>query len=116
VVYSTKILTESIDLQITFDLKELDESARVSLRDSLISLLTRYATTGPRVINTQLCLSLAILAMQMPAWKNVVAQFVELFGNSAETIPTLLEFLTVLPEEVNNNNRIPMGVSYSFSL
>ncbi|KAJ2957823.1 hypothetical protein NQZ79_g6514 [Umbelopsis isabellina] len=26
-----------------------------------------------------------------------------------ETIPTLLEFLTVLPEEVNNNNRIPIG-------
>ncbi|CAO3658469.1 unnamed protein product [Umbelopsis ramanniana] len=95
--------------KITFDLKELDESARVSLRDSLLSLLSGYAATGPQVINTQLCLSLAILAMQMPAWKNVVAQFVELFGNSADTIPTLLEFLTVLPEEVNNNNRIPIG-------
>jgi transportin-3 len=89
----------------------LDESARVSLRDSLLSLLSGYAATGPQVINTQLCLSLAILAIQMPAWKNVVAQFVELFGNSADTIPTLLEFLTVLPEEVNNNNRIPIGVS-----
>jgi transportin-3 len=41
----------------------------------------------------------------------VVGQLVELLGNSPETIPTLLEFLTVLPEEVNNNNRIPIGVS-----
>jgi transportin-3 len=54
---------------------------------------------------------MAILAIQMPQWKNVVAQFVELFGKSPETIPALLEFLTVLPEEVNNNNRIPIGVS-----
>jgi transportin-3 len=48
----------------------------------------------------------------MPQWKNVVPQFVELFGKSSETIPALLEFLTVLPEEVNNNNRIPIGVSW----
>ncbi|GAB5592901.1 Nuclear import receptor [Umbelopsis nana] len=95
--------------KITFDLKELDEPGRVSLRDSLLALLSGSARSGPPSITTQLCLSMAILAIQMPQWKNVVAQFVELFGKSPETIPALLEFLTVLPEEVNNNNRIPIG-------
>lgn len=81
------------------------------MRDSLLQLLSVFARSGPQIINTQLCLSVAILAIQMSQWKNVVGQLVELLGNSPETIPTLLEFLTVLPEEVNNNNRIPIGVS-----
>ncbi|RUP43526.1 armadillo-type protein [Jimgerdemannia flammicorona] len=95
-------------LQITYDLAELDSSARASLRDSLLDLLHQFRA-GPRMITTQLCLSLAGLALQMREWKGVVQQFIKLYGGSVETAPCLLEFLTVLPEEVNHNHRIPIS-------
>lgn len=36
---------------------------------------------------------------------------VETFGNDPDKVGVLLEFLTVLPEEVNMNHRIPIEVS-----
>jgi len=33
---------------------------------------------------------------------------IEMFGRNPITVPTLLEFLTILPEEVNGNARIPI--------
>ena len=38
---------------------------------------------------------------------------VEHFGQNPETVPLLLEFLTVLPEEINNY-RIPITVRYIY--
>ncbi|CAG8580296.1 14524_t:CDS:2 [Funneliformis caledonium] len=70
-------------------------------------LLYQYRS-GPRLIVTQLCLSLACLALQMPEWQNVLHQFTELYGKNQETVNCLLEFLKVLPEEINTNNRIPI--------
>lgn len=63
------------------------------------------------MIETQLCLSLAGLALQMREWKDVIQQFVRIYGGDLESASCLLEFLTVLPEEVNENHRIPITVS-----
>ncbi|RIA97728.1 armadillo-type protein [Glomus cerebriforme] len=94
--------------KITLDLHQLDATARNNLRDSLLELLYQYRA-GPRSIVTQLCLSLACLALQMLEWQNVLHQFTELYGKNPETVSCLLEFLKILPEEINTNNRIPIS-------
>ena len=105
--YKTELIVNN---KITLDLHQLDAAARNNLRDSLLELLYQYRS-GPRSIVTQLCLSLACLALQMPEWQNVLPQFTELYGKNPETVSCLLEFLKVLPEEINTNNRIPIPVS-----
>ncbi|CAH1762563.1 14097_t:CDS:2 [Entrophospora sp. SA101] len=94
--------------KITLDLHQLDSNARISLRDSLLELLYQYRS-GPRNVITQLCLSIAALALQMQDWKNVTHQVAEFYGKNPETILCLLEFLKILPEEVYTNNRIPIS-------
>ncbi|KAL1917318.1 uncharacterized protein VTP21DRAFT_4974 [Calcarisporiella thermophila] len=94
--------------KITYDLTQLKTQERLSLRDSLLHLLHQYRA-GPRIIATQLCLSLAGLALQLPEWNDVVRHMVELYGSSNDTLPCLLEFLTVLPEEISDNRRIPIS-------
>lgn len=106
-VYSN---TEAQRSQVTFDLQQVDPSHRIGLRDSLLSALEKCAS-GPRVILIQICLALAGLALQMPEWQNVIPGLIESFGQDPSKVPALLEFLTVLPEEVNGNTRIPMSVS-----
>ena len=36
---------------------------------------------------------------------------IETFGRNPASVPALLQFLTVLPEEINGNFRIPITVS-----
>lgn len=95
--------------KVTFDLEQLPDDARVQLRDTLMHALQLYAT-GPRVVQTQLCLALAALALQMPEslWGGVVPGMIKSFGQTPSTVGVLLEFLTVLPEEVSTNHRIPL--------
>jgi len=81
----------------------------VQLRDTLLHALELYAS-GPRVVQTQLCLALAALALQMPEqlWGNVIPGMIERFGGAPGTVGALLEFLSVLPDEVSTNHRIPI--------
>lgn len=58
----------------------------------------------------QLCLAISGLALQVPAWERVVETLIDSFGRNPATVPTLLEFLTLLPEEVSGNTRIPISV------
>ncbi|SJX61756.1 related to MTR10-involved in nuclear protein import [Sporisorium reilianum f. sp. reilianum] len=96
--------------KITFDLEQVPSQQRVALRDTLLTALSAYAS-GPRVIQTQLSLALSGLALQLDEseWPTVVPGMIERFGASPETVPVLLEFLTVLPEEVITNHRIPVS-------
>jgi transportin-3 len=59
----------------------------------------------------QLCLSLAGLALQFPGWRTPVQDMIDKFGQNPIYVPTLLEFLSVLPEEINGNTKIPISVS-----
>lgn len=96
--------------QVTYDLHQVDPSHLLPLRDTLITALESYKS-GPKTIITQLCLALSGFALQLPAWENALQTMVETFGTNPATVPVLLQFLTVLPEEVSGNTRIPVTVS-----
>jgi hypothetical protein len=53
---------------------------------------------------------LAILAIQMSEWKNVVESVVSALGSDAESHACILEFLRVLPEEVTEGRKINLTV------
>ncbi|KAL8709300.1 MAG: hypothetical protein Q9220_005893 [cf. Caloplaca sp. 1 TL-2023] len=89
--------------KIIYDLDQLPRESLWSLRDSILSLLYSFRE-GPRPIRTQLCVCLANLAIQMLAWKDVLARVGSTLGNSAGDC--ILEFLKVLPEEVTEGRKI----------
>lgn len=87
----------------------MDISNLPALRDTLVAALEKYHA-GPRALLVQLCLALSGLALQLPAWANPVQDMIDTFGRNPATVPTLLQFLTVLPEELTGNTRIPVTV------
>ncbi|KAG9249317.1 armadillo-type protein [Calycina marina] len=91
--------------KITYDLQQLPNDAVPSLREQLLQLLKLYAT-GARPIRTQLCVCLAILAIQMTGWKDVVQMVVSTLGSDADSHVCILDFLKVLPEEVTEGRKI----------
>jgi len=95
--------------QITYDLHQLPDNAHEALRDSLLSLLQLYVA-GPRPIRTQLCICIASLAIQMTAWKNVIAMVGSTVGDSPQGLDCLLDFLRILPEEVTEGRKINLTV------
>jgi transportin-3 len=101
--------------KILFDLRQLPPSSLPGLRDAVVDLMLAYRT-GPRPIRTQLSVALADLAIQMTEWKDVLPLVGSKFGASADSIPCLLSFLRVLPEEINGGRKIPLPVcSINFS-
>ncbi|KAG9043201.1 Nuclear import receptor [Tulasnella sp. UAMH 9824] len=92
---------------VTHDLHQLDASQRAGLRETLTTAIQKYAN-GPRAVLIQLCLALSGLALQMKEWDNPVLDLINALGQNPVTVPALLLFLTVLPEEVAGNTRIPM--------
>lgn len=93
--------------QIVFDLDQLPAESVLELRDSVLNLLVAFAS-GPRPIQTQLSVCLASLAIQMLAWKDVLATVGSALGNTAGDC--VLEFLKILPEEVTEGRKINLSV------
>jgi transportin-3 len=58
----------------------------------------------------QISLAISAYALQVPTWDNAVNTMIEIFGPNPGTVPALLEFLTVLPQELQSNTRIPITV------
>ena len=96
-----------MSLEITYDLDQLPRDQLPSLRDSILSFLTVYAN-GPKPIRTALCVCLAILAIQMTEWKDVLQSVGSALGASAGDC--VLEFLRVLPEELYEGRKINLSV------
>ncbi|KAF8508506.1 ARM repeat-containing protein [Gautieria morchelliformis] len=94
--------------KVTFDLAQVPGAHHLQLRDTLLAAL-RGCAQGPRTVVTQLCLALAGLALQVPQWENVVQNMYDMFGSDPATVPVLLEFLTVFPEELSGNSKIPVS-------
>lgn len=92
--------------QITYDLHQLPRENLPPLRDTLLQLLSS-SSAGPKPIRTQLCVCLANLAIQMLEWKDVIQSVVSRLSSS---IPSMLEFLHVLPEEVTEGRKINLSV------
>lgn len=93
--------------KVTYDLHQVPPENLASLRDTILAALLAYHV-GPKTIIVQLCLALAGLALQMPSWENPVQAMVESFGRNPATVPTLLQFLQTLPEELTGNTKIPI--------
>ncbi|KAG0015504.1 Nuclear import receptor [Entomortierella chlamydospora] len=87
--------------KIVDDFQDLDAAHRASLQESLLNLSMQHKSS-PRIIRTQLCLSLAALSLRMLEWEQPVNHMINLYGSSPTDLSYLLEFLTVLPEEVND--------------
>lgn len=96
-----------------FDLDQLPAESVVALRDSVMNLLVAFAS-GPRPIQTQLCVCLASLAIQMLEWKDVLASVGSALGGSAGEC--VLEFLKILPEEVTEGRKINLSVRSAIPL
>ncbi|PLN85021.1 mRNA transport regulator [Aspergillus taichungensis] len=92
--------------KIMFDLDQLPSDSVVALRDSVLNLLVAFAS-GPRPIQTQLCVCLASLAIQMTEWKDVLATVGSALGGSAGEC--VLDFLKILPEEVTEGRKINLS-------
>ncbi|TAQ90247.1 hypothetical protein B7494_g1410 [Chlorociboria aeruginascens] len=91
--------------KITYDVHQIPAEALPALRNQVLELLKVFAT-GPRPIRVQLCVCLAILAIQMTGWKDVLQMVVSTLGNSPESHACILDFLKVLPEEVTEGRKI----------
>ena len=87
----------------------------MQLRDSLVDLLWQ-SSNGPKAVMIQLCLAIADLAIQLLQWKTVIADLVDKFGKTPHGSICLLEILKILPEEMNNNTRLPLTVSKETSV
>ncbi|KAF2138008.1 uncharacterized protein K452DRAFT_93741 [Aplosporella prunicola CBS 121167] len=91
--------------KIVYDLHQLPREALPPLRDTLLGVLAAFRA-GPKPIRMQLCVCLANLAIQMTEWKDVLQVIVATLGNDPESIPCVLDFLRVLPEEVTEGRKI----------
>ncbi|KAI0183973.1 exportin 1-like protein [Xylaria flabelliformis] len=94
--------------KMTFDIQsQVPPSETLAVRNQLLELLQLYAP-GPKPIRVQLCVCLAILAIQMTDWKDVLAVVVSSLGNQVESHACILDFLRVLPEEVTEGRKITL--------
>ncbi|KAF1995424.1 ARM repeat-containing protein [Amniculicola lignicola CBS 123094] len=91
--------------KIVYDLHQLPRSSLTNLRESIINNLVAFRA-GPKPIRLQLCVCLANLAIQMTEWKDVLPVVVGTLGNDPDTLPCVLDFLRVLPEEVTHGRKI----------
>ncbi|KAI0025529.1 exportin 1-like protein [Xylariomycetidae sp. FL0641] len=94
--------------KITYDLSTQVSAAELpAVRDQLLALLKLFAP-GPKPIRVQLCVCLAILAIQMRDWKDVLPVVVSSLGDQVESHACILDFLRVLPEEVTEGRKITL--------
>ncbi|KAI1810036.1 exportin 1-like protein [Poronia punctata] len=94
--------------KITFDLQtQVPPNEILAVRNQLLELLQLYAS-GPKPIRVQLCVCLAILAIQMLEWKDVLPVVVSSLGNQVQSHACILDFLRVLPEEVTEGRKITL--------
>ena len=103
-----------IPAQIVYDLHQLPRETLPPFRDSLLTLLSAFRG-GPKPIRTQLCVCLADLAIHMLDWKDVLPSVISNLGTGPESIPCILEFLHVLPEEVTEGRKVNLSVSKLFT-
>ena len=95
--------------QVTYDLVQVDPAQLFPLRDTILAALEHFKE-GPRAIILQLSLALSGLALQLPTWTNAVEGLIDSYGQNPSMVPVLLQFLTVLPEELYSNTKIPVTV------
>ena len=69
--------------------------------------MLKYAS-GPRPILIALSVALATLALQMSEWNSVLQDMATSFSTSPTTWNALLQFISVLPEEINESRKMSL--------
>ena len=90
-------------------MSQVPESELPALRNQVLVLLKKFAL-GPKPVRVQLCVCLAILAIQMKSWKNVLPTVLSTLGDDVASHACILDFLRVLPEEVTEGRKITLSV------
>lgn len=97
--------SQTLKSKVQRDFEELPSEAFRPLRDSLNSLLKTFSK-GPPKVRTQISLAVAALAVHVPAedWGGggIVIWLRDEINTHHEVIPSFLELLKVLPEEIFN--------------
>ncbi|KNG52157.1 arm repeat-containing protein [Stemphylium lycopersici] len=93
--------------KIVYDLHQVPRAQLPELRASIMRNLAIFHA-GPKPIRLQLCVCLANLAIQMTEWKDVLKDVVNSLGSDPATLPCVLDFLRVLPEEVTHGRKIAL--------
>ncbi|KAF2113306.1 armadillo-type protein [Lophiotrema nucula] len=96
--------------KIVYDLHQIPRASLPALRDSIMQNLVTFRN-GPKPIRLQLCVCLANLAIQWTEWKDVLPLVVSSLGADPSTLPCVLDFLRVLPEEVTHGRKINLTES-----
>ncbi|GJJ13830.1 hypothetical protein Clacol_008087 [Clathrus columnatus] len=94
--------------KVIYDLTQIPSTQYIPLRDTLITAMHSISQSGPKTVITQLCLALSGLALQTPLL-DIIDVMLKTFGQTPEGVAVLLEFLTVFPEELSENTRIPVS-------
>jgi len=58
----------------------------------------------------QICVSIAALALQLKSWTTAIPDVVQACGTTGDSLEALLQFLAVLPEEVDDGRRMILTV------
>ena len=99
--------------QITYDLvMQVPEDDLPALRSQLLLLVNKFSA-GPKPVRVQLCVCLALLAIQMRAWIDVLPSVIATLGSGVGGHAGILDFLRILPEEVTAGRKINMSVCAS---
>jgi transportin-3 len=96
--------------QVIYDLVQLDQSQLFALKETILTALD-HSQAGPKAIQTQLSLAVSALALQLIQWTEPIQNIIQRYSHNPAAVPLLLEFLRVLPEEINGNTKIPVSVS-----
>jgi transportin-3 len=72
-----------------------------SLRDSLLEHLEKLSGSSYSSVQTQIYIALSDLIMLMNTWTNPLPEIIQRFTKPPDRMNALIEFLTILPEEVN---------------
>lgn len=94
-------------VKIQYDFHQLPRESLPGLRDSLVSLVAKYAI-GPRPILIALCVALATLALQMSEWNTVLQDMTTSLSKDATTWNALLQFISIMPEEINETRKMSL--------
>ncbi len=97
---SCYMAAQTMRTKIQLAFHELPADRHAALRDSLLEHVGAVDEATNAVIVTQLSLALADLVLQMPGWRDAVADLASRFADDRPF--ALLEVLVVLPEEVGS--------------
>ncbi len=96
--------------QIAYDVDQLDLQSRQSLLNSIVALLYTHRHSSKAMV-TQLVLAMADLSALLLDYVDPIGLMIQTYSQDPDMISIILEFLTVLPEEVHDNRFLTNEVS-----